>query len=372
MSKEITLQIWTGSHYMRKERIDVPSILQKLSRIYEKTHILAVKIGWAPIPMAPEIVNLLRKHGTEIYFWLPVFSDWGAQSPLIDLHGKELQQKYKADKGESFEFGCPVDPYNIKFVCDFFERHYAGEEYDGVFLDKIRFPSFLGGIKSIFTCFCPYCLANYNLSPELKFANNENPLSITAYNDLKYTFSDERITHLFEYKGKVVTESIFKIAEYFKDKGYKIGLDLFAPFLSFFVGQDYKALASCADLIKPMLYRETNAPAGIPFELDMYASAFDNDAKLAEQRKKFLLSILNTPKIDAEFINRETADIRKAIGGVKLLAGVEVNYDEHVAPVGAQYIHESFTKMKNVDGFTLSWDLNSTPMENIEAVLECI
>ena len=45
-------------------------------------------------------------------------------------------------------------------------------------------------------------------------------------------------------------------------------MDTFAPYLAYFAGQDMKLLASMADFIKPMMYRITNAPAGMPFETD--------------------------------------------------------------------------------------------------------
>ena len=37
-------------------------------------------------------------------------------------------------------------------------------------------------------------------------------------------------------------------------------MDLYAPFMAPFVGQDYGILAQHADFIKPMLYRQTFAP----------------------------------------------------------------------------------------------------------------
>ena len=29
--------------------------------------------------------------------------------------------------------------------------------FDGVFLDKIRFPSIANGLQDLFSCFCPFC-----------------------------------------------------------------------------------------------------------------------------------------------------------------------------------------------------------------------
>jgi hypothetical protein len=50
-------------------------------------------------------------------------------------------------------------------------------------------------------------------------------------------------------------------------------MDLYAPFMAPFVGQDYEILARHADFIKPMLYRQTFAPAGMGFEYDLLRKA---------------------------------------------------------------------------------------------------
>ena len=31
-------------------------------------------------------------------------------------------------------------------------------DFDGVFIDKIRFPSMANGLQDVFSCFCPYCI----------------------------------------------------------------------------------------------------------------------------------------------------------------------------------------------------------------------
>ncbi len=50
----------------------------------------------------------------------------------------------------------------------------------------------------------------------------------------------------------------------------KIGIDTFSPFISYFTGQDLEKLQEVADFIKPMMYRTTKAPAGLPFEFERF------------------------------------------------------------------------------------------------------
>ena len=369
MKRRFTIQIHTGGYDTAPAQLDVPAVLGKLSRIYENAHIDCVMIGWNPRAEIDVIVDFLKERGTDVYLWLPVFSGLDGLSPLIGTDGKPVVHSYKAEKGERFDFGCPVDLENLRRFKLFFETHFRGRHFDGVFLDKIRFPSFISGSGPVLTCFCPYCTPLHKISGEIELFEGENPLSLTSYSGLRYTMADKRLARLFDYKANAVTTAIAELADFFRVRGYKVGLDLFAPYLSFFVGQDYAGLAPHADFIKPMFYRETYAPAGLPFELDMYANAFGGDPDVIASRKRFLLDVLSAPAIDVDFINREIAGIRNVIGDTKLYAGIEINYNERIAPVTARYIRENITGLKNADGFALSWDLCSTPDENIDAVL---
>ena len=372
MKKSFTVQIHTGGFDASPEDIDVSAALEKLTRLYEKANIDCVMLGWNPKANVDEIIDFLKQRGIEVYLWLPVFSGLDGFAPLIGTDGTPVVHSYKAEKGERFDFGCPANPDNIEHIKNSFETNFGNGHYDGIFLDKIRFPSFISGTSPVFSCFCPYCSPIHKLTGDFELSDGENPLSISSYNDLKYKIDDERLAALFAYKAGVVTSAILQLIEYFREKGFKIGLDLFAPYLSFFVGQDYAKLAPHADFIKPMFYRKTNAPAGLPFELDMYAAAFGGSRDMIEKRKHYLLSILNAKEIDAGFINREINDINNVLGKCKHYAGIEINYNDRIAQITAEYIEENITRLKNVDGFALSWDLCSTPDENINAVLNAI
>jgi hypothetical protein len=374
MKNNVTVQIYTGGLNAPTGQMDIPTLMTRLTKIYQKTHIACLMVGWNPFAGIGKILDFAKRQGTDVYLWLPVFSGWDGLKPLIDADGEAIQQDYQAENSERFDFGCPADPENVRYVEQLFEKHYNEGSYDGVFLDKIRFPGFMNGISSVFTCFCPYCRTLHGITDNLQTrdASHENPLGITSYDDLHYTFADETLTRLFAYKNEAVTTSIASLSSYFRNHGLKVGLDLFAPFLSHFAGQDYARLAPYADFIKPMFYRETYAPAGIPFEIDRYASAFGSDPQEIEDRKRYLLNILDTSAIDINFINNETAGIRERIGDTKLYAGIEIIYNKKVAPITMKYIQENILQLKNVDGFALSWDLCAAPEENLDAALACL
>jgi hypothetical protein len=128
-----------------------------------------------------------------------------------------------------------------------------------------------------------------------------------------------------------------------------------------------------ADFVKPMFYGMTNAPAGLPFEINMYAGAFDNDAENAEKRKKLFLDCIGYGN---GFISSEIAGIRKIIDNnglkTKLYAGIEINYNGHIAPVTEDYIRESITNIEGADGIVASWDLNTIPDSHIDCLLDAV
>ena len=372
MRNSVTVQIYTGGFGSAPERFDMPAIKDKLLRICKTADVACVMIGWNPDARISAIMDLLRGMGIEAHLWLPVFSGWDGLSPLVGRHGGPVRQDYRAENGERFDFGCPADPQNVRFIERVFETFFSASRYDGVFLDKIRFPGFMSGLQTVLTCFCPYCSELHGISEDLDFSEGDNPLHLTAYEGLRYKTGNPGVSRLFDYKAKAVTESVASLSGYFRSRGLKVGLDLFAPFLSHFVGQDYGGLAPYADYIKPMFYRKTNAPAGIPFELDVYANAFGGGPDAAAKRKGFLLNMLKADVVDSGLIGREISAIRENAGCAKLYAGVEINYNEKIAPVTARYIQESIDVMRSADGVALSWDLCSTPDENLDAALECL
>lgn len=80
---------------------------------------------------------------------------------------------------------------------------------------------------------------------------------------------DPLAQRFIEVKEQIIADSVCEIAEYFRCRGLIVGLDLFAPVVSRLVGQNYALITRNADFIKPMLYRRTEAPAGVGYELSL-------------------------------------------------------------------------------------------------------
>jgi hypothetical protein len=101
-----------------------------------------------------------------VYLWYNLLSDYPGQSAderIINFRGEassgwggwETQSKNEVE--ESFIFSCPNHPEARRKSLAGLEALLRAYPFDGVFLDKIRFPSPAGGFEMMLSCFCPYC-----------------------------------------------------------------------------------------------------------------------------------------------------------------------------------------------------------------------
>jgi hypothetical protein len=152
---------------------------------------------------------------------------------------------------------------------------------------------------------------------------------------------------------------------------------VFAPFISTFVGQNLTTLSTLCDFLKPMMYRATHAPAGMPFETDalLRETAGDN----ADKKQRFY-NFLGLPgslqenygkPFDLAFTVRDLESLA-AVSACSVYAGFEINRKEKVADVFPAYIEETMKAYAQCRGFVLSWDLMDAPEENITKAAELI
>jgi len=388
--KEIVLQIFTGG-YLKKEA-SYEEIENKLNAILEKVDVCKLIIGWtADQELYRKVIRMLHSHQIEVFFWMPIFSETGfskTTSLLKDFQGMNVEN-YQLKEGENFEFYCPNVKTNRDNVKKIYEEHFSNLGFDGVFLDKIRYASFSNRLTGVFSCFCPECIKRYHdkrvdinrLRREMeslihgKQGYDMNPFQCTSYCDGEYTFKDSVWEHFFQVKADFIYDALKDITDYFRAQGLKIGMDTFAPFMAYFVGQDLNRISELADFIKPMMYRMTQAPAGLPFEYNSFLVETTKEP-IEDVRQAFnrILKIEadDTNLFDIDFVKRELEfmnHLKKPI-----YCGVEVNKIEEAASADPEYIKETIEALSQIDvkGYVLSWNILSAPKENLEAVYRCL
>ncbi|MBQ6576157.1 MAG: hypothetical protein IJL91_00190, partial [Bacteroidales bacterium] len=133
----------------------------------------------------------------------------------------------------------------------------------------------------------------------------------------------------------------------------KIGMDLFAPFMAPFVGQDYSILSAHTDFIKPMLYRKTDAPAGMEFEYELLRSAIPGASGYPDF------------KMDVSFLDSQLEAMTPY--PCEKYPGIEINYRKDIVPTDPQYVVESLTEVMSYgfEGAVLSWNIMEAPDSHI-------
>lgn len=371
-SLSYVLQIFTGG--FNEKHVKCSDIKRKLEPLLGRLNIEAVIIGWQIAPKLYQSVNsFTAEYNIPIYLWLPVFSEIGdiAESEPVELYSGERSTSANLNDGEGFDFLCPTSYKNIHNVEYVYNKYFSEVDFDGVFLDRIRYPSFSNGYENIYSCFCPRCtklmeraglpVEWYKTRITQSKMNNEHPF-LSEYNGgLKNEFTDERWRQFFDFKHTNIANSIKILVEYFKDLNKKIGLDVFAPIIADFTGQDILRLSETADFIKPMMYYKTIAPAGINYERAILSSAF---------------SRMEIDMPSMEYDNSyDIASLRELVkkSKCKIYPGFEVNHIKNIAETSVDYIKKQLMEYQEIEDVTsvvLSWNLLDMPKKHLDFILE--
>lgn len=366
------LQIFTGGFY--EEEVEYDEIRDRLLPLLGRLDIKAVIIGWRINPnLYRSVKSLLSLYNIPMYLWMPVFSEIGdvKQGHPVVLHsGQKAMPSYLND-GEGFEFLCPTSRKNIENVKSVYMEHFASANFDGIFLDRIRYPSFSNGYENIFSCFCPRCtklMKAEGLSVEWyknrimqAKENKEQLFASSTKAGFKHKFADEQWRRFFDFKHKCVTDSISVLAEYFRNMGKKVGFDVFAPTIADFIGQDIIKLSAIADFIKPMMYYNTFAPAGINYEKAIFDMAFTGNNIETNNNDYDNLKDISSLR---EFAKKSSCEI---------YPGFEVNRITKIAETTKEYIEAQLKEYESIDEIStvvLSWNLLNMPSEYLKYIID--
>ena len=352
------IQAFTGGFYVPTKDSD---IADKLMLILSKSGADALIIGWNTDTPYDQIISKLHELNKKVYLWIPVFSEYGndAVTALDYLGNKHVNAISCAE--DDFTFSCPSEPGNIKLAVRYYDRYFSSSRFDGVFLDKIRFSSFGNGFQSGMGCFCRKCCDFYikegiDIASFKKLMTNgkKDFLIPDALNGMCYSFEHELIDALFRARAKRITSSVKKVVGLFRQRVAEVGLDVFAPPFAYLFGQDIATMADYADFIKPMIYRVTDAPAGIPYELEqMKAELFKNGCDIGDK----LEMLWNTADLTSEDCFQEQLKLLKEIS-CDVYSGVEVNKVD-ICATNTTYVERTIEAINKAEiaGCVLSWNV---------------
>ena len=357
------IQAFTGAY--EKALWKPREILDRITAIMDTLPVQAVIIGWhTDAALYKELIDEVHKQGKEIFLWLPVFSEMSSVQNVfraIDFSGTPHAGTVHED--EDFSFLCPSRGQNVDAVKGIFENYFSMLDFDGVFLDKIRYSSFGGGFRSAMGCFCDECKRTYaqnnvNLDKIISLMRvKEKPFLVpNALEEMRYTFEHPLFDSFFRVRADIIAGAVSELADWFRMRGLKVGLDVYAPVFAYFVGQDIAALSRSADFIKPMLYRATDAPAGIPYESrrmreELCANGCEEDGQI--ERLWGAEDICGTLSLQAQIEKLKRVSCPVYIG-------MEVNYKPGVCSADEAYVTDTIGAIKRGGlGCVLSWDVLS-------------
>ena len=355
---QVSLGGWNSPDYTAEE------IISRIGQVNALIPVEKVIIGWSlNKDIYKTVGEYLHANGIKMLLWLPVFAETEEMCEntlAVDLDG-EVPANYDLAAGEGFRFNCPSHPENAANVVAIYDDHFSDCGFDGVFLDRIRTQSFVSGVSGVLTCGCPECAEKFAAEGvDLEAVRQEWAekgdafFSVTGYEPVGgFTFADPVAAAYFKAKGHVVSNAVAGIADRLRERGLEVGMDLYAPFMAQFVGQDYAILSQHADFIKPMLYRQTFAPAGMGFEYDLLKKAVPD----AEGYPDFTMSV--------DFLHSQLEAMEPYSCGK--YPGIEINYREVVAPTSPEYVTESLKAVMEhgFNGAVLSWNIMQAPDSHI-------
>lgn len=356
---QVSLGGWQKPDYTAEE------IIGRIDSVCQLIPVQKVIIGWSlDKDIYHKVGDYLHARDIRMLLWLPVFAETEEMcenSPAVDLWG-QVPANYDLAAGEGFRFNCPTDSQNIANVVALYDRLFSDCGFDGVFMDRIRTQSFVGGVSGVMGCGCQHCVERFTaegvdiqkVKSEFE-AQGDAFFSVSGYTPADgFSFVNPIAAAFFKAKGHIVSASVAAIADSLRSRGLEVGMDLYAPFMAPFVGQDYAILSNHADFIKPMLYRQTFAPAGMGFEYNLL--------------RKALPSATGYPdlEMDVDFLHSQLEAMEPYSCGK--YPGIEINYREDIVPTSPEYVSESLTTVLShgFDGVVLSWNIMEAPLEHLK------
>jgi hypothetical protein len=349
-----------------------------------------VCLGWGlPDPLVEAVAREAERQGAALWLWHPLLSGDGEHVPSADRAvGRDGQAVQAPLDMPEFSFDCPVRPAALEAALERLDAAAARRPWQGILLDKIRWPSPSGDPAGELACFCHAC--RFAAAAEgidlgavagwLGEAAGTPAGRVRVLRALLEGDTEAGLDHFLAWRCERITAAVAAAVERVQGhlgsdgRPMRVALDVFAPALGRLVGQDLAALARHGELLKAMLYLGTHGPAGLPYELCRLARWLEAGAVPSPVEQLAGMVDLPLPEMPelchgslSEPVFESQLDALRRLAGVSAAAGIDA-----VAITGLAVLPdatlETVTRRSLQAGVpvVLSWDLMAIPPARLE------
>ncbi len=324
-------------------------------------------LGWnVPPALLETCANEVGRLGASLYRWHPLLTGDGVFSarPEWQVVGPTGEPVPVFGGLPEFTFVCPNRPAARDAVLEHLARSLEGGGYDGVFLDRMRYPSPLSEPETLLGCFCEDCARRFTLPDPRKLLRSPESF-------LRGLFG----SGLLGFRSQSIAAMVARAAGLVRAARLRVGLDCFSTSLAVAVGQDLGALDRQADWIKIMTYGHTFAPAGVPFELNGALRWLVARGVPRTRARACIAEVtgiepgeLSSEALVEEVRHARGAGVRRLFAGMELvdLAGITRLDSGQIAADARAF------QAAGADGLVLSWDLRHIPPAYLDVVASVV
>ena len=406
MSDNFLLAAQLSTGHSSPEALNTGRVKHRLGEALTIAPLEMLILGWIEMPeLFQELTAKESRLTKEVFLWYPLLSDYPGLAPdhfTLNYKGAPSQGwgdfVEKGGMSETFRFACPNNPAAQQTTLQQLRRLLQRYNFDGVFLDKFRFPSPANGLDELLSCFCIHCQqaaseSGLNLE-DVRATIKRLPhlgTTLTAASQSPQGWLDDLLAEqpllkrFVAFRAVSITRLVDRVQALVKQLDKKLALDLFSPSLAMLVGQDYAQLAQYAAWAKPMIYRFVRGPAGLRLEIPALARDLDSlwgcppdmGMDWIQQRVPGMLGTTFST-IDAEgaplkLIAAESRLAVNSLAPAPVYLGLETVSIPGIIKITPAHVEEivRLGRAAGISGVVLSWDLMHTPLENLKP-LGCI